>query len=434
MAQLPRECFYVTEIHGPTFEGADLLSDLPALTSMYKPGMRLQTVVGHQDAENEDSLTGLQVHLHDPVKKTNLELPTIGALVDEWHSRKLTFDHWQPDKIAILVDDDEGVCDVVFYKEDMSSHLAKKCKKEDDTVTEYMIRLSDEAPLVGFHGMSDSYGLTSLGLILLDKHDPVCQSPHDNANFNLYENMSIFEQSTTAEGSITQNEKDRAKALEAILKYDSMKKARESKQDIIRQIKLLNSQKPISVKDNMPASADDLKEVFDRLKEYEEEQKPISKFELKTLFDKLEAHYEDDGHDGPDLYADLDLPITWGDIKRVYDYLENNDDDAGLDEAFVQKPLESRASILDLTLLLDKLSNHYASGPGKINDLNEETDDLIDIFDDMSLFYSVDDAGKLIPQADELSRIYNTLALLFGRKSDFDMNDSQIDEIYNAII
>ena len=178
--------------------------------------------------------------------------------------------------------------------------------------------------------------------------------------------MSIFEQSTAAEGSITQNEKDRAKALEAILKYDSMKKARESKQDIIRQIKLLNTKKPISVKDNMPASADDLKEVFDRLKEYDEDQKPISKFELKTLFDKLEAHYEDDGHDGPDLYADLDLPITWGDIKRVYDYLDSKDDDAGLDEAFVQKPLESSASILDLTLLLDKLSNQYASGSGKI--------------------------------------------------------------------
>ena len=70
MAQLPRECFYVTEIHGKAFEGTDLLSDLPALTSMYKPGMKLQTVVGLQDAEADDVLTGLQVHLHDPVKKT----------------------------------------------------------------------------------------------------------------------------------------------------------------------------------------------------------------------------------------------------------------------------------------------------------------------------------------------------------------------------
>ena len=134
MAQLPRECFYVTEIHGPTFEGTDLLSDLPALTSMYKPGMRLQTVVGLQDAEADDKLTGLQVHLSDRVKRTNLELPTIGAFVDEWHSRKLDFDYWQPDKVAILVNENEGVCDVVFYKNEMASHLTrnkKDCKKGD---------------------------------------------------------------------------------------------------------------------------------------------------------------------------------------------------------------------------------------------------------------------------------------------------------------
>ena len=77
--------------------------------------------------------------------------------------------------------------------------------------------------------MSDPNGLVSLGLILLDNLDPVCQQPHDNANFSMYEGMNIFDQSNAAEGAITQNEKDRAEALEAILKYDSMIKARESK-------------------------------------------------------------------------------------------------------------------------------------------------------------------------------------------------------------
>ena len=88
---------------------------------MYKPGMKLQAVVGLQDAEYEDILTGLQVHLVDP-NKTNhqLELPTIGAWADEWHSRKLYFNTEQPDKIAILVSNDEGVCDVVFYKGTMA--------------------------------------------------------------------------------------------------------------------------------------------------------------------------------------------------------------------------------------------------------------------------------------------------------------------------
>ena len=90
--------------------------------------------------------------------------------------------------------------------------------------------------------------------------------------------------------------------------------------------------RPININsDNLPATVDDLKEVFDRLREYDEDAKPISKFELKTLFDKLEAHYEDDGHDGPDLYANMTLPVTWGDIKRIYEYLATKDDDSGFD-------------------------------------------------------------------------------------------------------
>lgn len=37
-AQLPRECFFMTEMHGLSDEG-DLMSDLPTLMAMYKPGM-----------------------------------------------------------------------------------------------------------------------------------------------------------------------------------------------------------------------------------------------------------------------------------------------------------------------------------------------------------------------------------------------------------
>ena len=157
----------------------------------------------------------------------------IGAWASEWHSKKLTFDKGQPDLIAIY-SDDQGVCNVVFsegIKE--PQHLSKDTQdcdpKSNSNIKENVIRLTDEAPLVGFHGMSDPNGLVSLGLILLDNLDPVCQQPHDNANFSMYEGMNIFDQSNAAEGAITQNEKDRAKALEAILKYDSMIKARESK-------------------------------------------------------------------------------------------------------------------------------------------------------------------------------------------------------------
>ena len=45
MAQLPRECFYVTDLHGPDNEEAELLSNLPSLMGFYKPGMTVKSIV-----------------------------------------------------------------------------------------------------------------------------------------------------------------------------------------------------------------------------------------------------------------------------------------------------------------------------------------------------------------------------------------------------
>lgn len=41
-------------------------------------------------------------------------------------------------------------------------------------MSETEIRLTDDTPLVGFHGMGDGMGMTSLGLILLDASESVC--------------------------------------------------------------------------------------------------------------------------------------------------------------------------------------------------------------------------------------------------------------------
>ena len=61
-AQLPRECFFVTDMHGPSDIG-DLMSDLPTLMAMYKPGMKLDSIIALQDGEDNDVLTGLKVNL-----------------------------------------------------------------------------------------------------------------------------------------------------------------------------------------------------------------------------------------------------------------------------------------------------------------------------------------------------------------------------------
>ena len=96
-----------------------------------------------------------------------------------------------------------------------------------------MIRLPEETPLVGLHGMVNENGIVSLGLILLDTLDSVCQTPIDNSDMSMYTGLNDFEKSKLVEDQITDEERTRAQALEAILVYDSMLKARQSKQDVM---------------------------------------------------------------------------------------------------------------------------------------------------------------------------------------------------------
>ena len=48
------------DLHGPdSQEPADLLSDLPTLMAMYKPGMKMQSIVALQNTADHSQLTGL---------------------------------------------------------------------------------------------------------------------------------------------------------------------------------------------------------------------------------------------------------------------------------------------------------------------------------------------------------------------------------------
>lgn len=137
--------------------------------------------------------------------------------------------------------------------------------------------------------------------------------------------MSDFEKSEILEGQITEQEHKRAQSLEAILLYDTIVKARQSKQAIMKQIKELHSKAPIKLhgKDSgKPASVDDLKELLGRLAQYDEYSKPATFAQLKTMFEQLSSHYEDQGDDSELLDS---LPVTVGDLKLVYDHLAKTD-------------------------------------------------------------------------------------------------------------
>lgn len=233
-AQLPRECFYVTEMHGPESLGTDLLSNLPTLMTMYKPGMELKSVTSMQDPDDGNRLTGLQLDLIDREKKS-LQLPMVGAQLDEWESQKVYFKAMQPDKISILVDTElGGVCDVVIYQGKTVTSLSQdtsNCMPEEKGIEETWLRLPNDTPLVGFHSKSDGDMINSLGLILVNTKDPICQKPLTEGHFQTYKG-NIFEQSEAAERDITKAERAKANALEAILVYDTIQKARESRSEI----------------------------------------------------------------------------------------------------------------------------------------------------------------------------------------------------------
>ena len=72
------------------------------------------------------------------------------------------------------------------------SNDAEDCLPEFEGIEETNIRLPLDTPLVGFHGRTNGYMLNSLGLILFNKKDPMCQTPLSSGQSYIYSG-SIFD-------------------------------------------------------------------------------------------------------------------------------------------------------------------------------------------------------------------------------------------------
>lgn len=89
---------------------------------------------------------------------------------------------------------------------------------------------------------------------------------------------SIFEQSEAAENAITYQEHAKTHALEAIIAYNTIAKARESKLQIQKEIKQLNAKMQLNAKvptgERTPQDAeqnsDRLDSLFKEMKDFEE--------------------------------------------------------------------------------------------------------------------------------------------------------------------
>ena len=61
-----------------------------------------------------------------------------------------------------------------------------------------------------------------------------------------------------------------------------------------------------------------------------------------------------------------------------------------------------------------------------------DTDLLVDIFQRLSDFYAYDE-GAQDPKSDELWRIYDELAEIFGASSDYDMSQDELAALYEDL-
>ncbi len=278
--------------------------------------------------------------------------------------------------------------------------------------------------------MADEVGLTSLGLIFVDTDNKTCQKALDLGGIDMYSGADIADMDRVVEDSVTKEEHERAVALEAILIYDSMLKAKENAKDIAEQIQALNVKHPIRTQPTKPASEEELRELLNRLYKLDTDDQPASKEDLVMIFDTLTEHYNDYDLDG-DIY---ELPIKVGQIKKVYLEIAKLDNDAG--NAFKGRNDNQPADLIDLINLLDELAMHYTSGYGSepLKLGSKRIDSLVAIFDEMSQFYYYDEQFDANPEYMDLGDIYDELAEVFGKKNDFDLDDNEIDDLYEKII
>lgn len=151
------------------------------------------------------------------------------------------------------------------------------------------------------------------------------------------------------------------------------------------------------------------------------------------MYEEISEAAEEAGWDD-----DEDLPVTIGDLEKIYRHIETLDH-TDYDE-FKGRDKRDIAGTVELTILFDKLAEHYASnGPdltlfenGK--DFSDKDDQaLIDLFDQLTDYYGWGEGDDINPWAGDLFMVYDALSEAFDpnsrmpRPSPVDNNSSNND-------
>ena len=158
--------------------------------------------------------------------------------------------------------------------------------------------------------------------------------------------------------------------------------------------------------------------------EYNAEEDEKATFDqLSGWFEQLTSHYETQHEQAEEAgwYDDEDLPVTVAEIRTVYKHIGYQDN--GEVDEFDTANGDDHASTLDLTVLFDKLSEHYYNNFDAFtqskDDISENDEHaLAVIFSKMAQYYSTGEGKAENPYADDLLLVYTQLMESFGIKAE----------------
>jgi len=178
----------------------------------------------------------------------------------------------------------------------------------------------------------------------------------------------------------------------------------------------------------VPSSVEDLAEMLGRLEDYELNSDPMSETVISDLFEDLSELYEDIGINAMDTGKEEDenLPVMLQDLADVYNHVSNKDSSLDeLDNLFEElngRHGKESATPEDLTVLFDKLSQHYDEEEGdfmELNDLHKNDDEiLVNMFNNLADYYANGEGEDSNPDADQLWMIYDELSSTFEKSSE----------------
>lgn len=137
---------------------------------------------------------------------------------------------------------------------------------------------------------------------MVDTISPECQRNQPNGDMGELEGLVPEVQAELVEGSITKEEQRRAELVEALLRYNLVREAQDTKAELSEKVKRLIETNKISAETK---SKDDFRAVFERLTEYHGEGSAFDLDEdaLDEMYEAMmsgEDHHEDDEDDDHD--------------------------------------------------------------------------------------------------------------------------------------